>query len=278
MQKKYFYAFTLHVLLFFFSNNLFAQQSVGIGTTTPDYSSMLDITSSSKGLLIPRLTTAQRAAIDSPANGLMLYDTNTKGFWFFNGTSWTTLAVKESKPRSIYIPANGMGYTPNANIAISQFGLNLSTTAGQVSFIMPKPIDWDSTQAFTITIHFSLPSNTTNTIINWRLAAASTMVNTIEVLANSGWDSHNNYITEDAPALNAYASTFGNVAKSQSWTAKWSSTYNTWYFGIGVNTGNNFSFNPMWRFGFIRGSSVSNGETYPGSITINGATISYMAK
>lgn len=47
-----------------------AQSGVGIGTTTPNASAALDVTSTTKGLLIPRMTTAQRTAIASPAAGL----------------------------------------------------------------------------------------------------------------------------------------------------------------------------------------------------------------
>jgi hypothetical protein len=68
-------------------------QSVGIGTNTPAASAMLHINSTNKGLLIPRLTTAQRTAIASPASGLQVYDTNTNSFWYFNGAGWIELAA-----------------------------------------------------------------------------------------------------------------------------------------------------------------------------------------
>lgn len=60
-------------LVLLISISLYAQ--VGIGTTTIDASSVLDVSSSSKGLLMPRLSTAQRDAITSPATGLMIFNT-----------------------------------------------------------------------------------------------------------------------------------------------------------------------------------------------------------
>jgi hypothetical protein len=67
---------------------------VGIGTTNPDGSAALDITSTTKGLLIPRMTTAQRLAIASPVAGLMIYQTDvTAGFYYYNGSSWAIVAA-----------------------------------------------------------------------------------------------------------------------------------------------------------------------------------------
>ena len=66
---------------------------VGINTTSPDASAALDVVSTSTGILIPRMTEAQRAAISSPATGLLVYQTNNaSGFWYFDGSSWTALA------------------------------------------------------------------------------------------------------------------------------------------------------------------------------------------
>lgn len=68
-----------------------AVAQMGIGTTTPDNSSMLDIRSTSKGFLAPRMTTAQRNAIVSPANGLVVYDTDLSLLYFYNGTAWSEI-------------------------------------------------------------------------------------------------------------------------------------------------------------------------------------------
>ncbi len=73
----------------FISNTLIAQ--VGIGTINPDFSSMLDVQSNSKGLLIPRLTSVQRNSISSPAIGLLAFDLDTKSFWFYNVNAWKEL-------------------------------------------------------------------------------------------------------------------------------------------------------------------------------------------
>lgn len=60
---------------------------VGIGTTAPDSSSILDISSTTQGVLIPRLTTVQINAITNPATGLMVYNTDLNEFQFNCGTT-----------------------------------------------------------------------------------------------------------------------------------------------------------------------------------------------
>ncbi|MEP7170775.1 MAG: hypothetical protein ABI855_15510, partial [Bacteroidota bacterium] len=60
---------------------------------TPDASALLDLTSINKGLLAPRMTTAQRIAISSPAAGLLVYDISLSEFYYFNGTIWTPIGT-----------------------------------------------------------------------------------------------------------------------------------------------------------------------------------------
>ncbi len=70
-------------------NNPYAQVGINTDGSNPDNSAMLDVKSTDKGILIPRMTQAQRNAIASPANGLMIYQTdNTPGFYFYDGSTW----------------------------------------------------------------------------------------------------------------------------------------------------------------------------------------------
>tara|TARA_R110000751_G_scaffold69407_3_gene140947 strand:+ start:1472 stop:1735 length:264 start_codon:yes stop_codon:yes gene_type:complete len=64
---------------------------VGIGTTSPDASALLELKSESQGLLTPRMTTAQRNAISNPANGLIVYDTDESALYYFKSSSWSEL-------------------------------------------------------------------------------------------------------------------------------------------------------------------------------------------
>lgn len=96
---------------------------VGINTTVPNASSMLDITSTNKGLLIPRMTSAQRLAIATPATGLMVYETTTNQFFYFDGLVWKPLAIGNT----------GWGITGNSGTAA---GANFIGTTDSVDWVV----------------------------------------------------------------------------------------------------------------------------------------------
>ena len=82
------------IFLFFCLINLTAlfAQDTGVSISTigadPDSSAILDVQSTDKGMLVPRMTTAQRTNINNAATGLLVFDTDTAGFWFYNSTEW----------------------------------------------------------------------------------------------------------------------------------------------------------------------------------------------
>ncbi len=71
--------------------NLSAQNNVGIGTPNPAPSSLVDMQATDRGLLVPRMSTLQRNAINTPAQGLLVYDTDLNCFYYYNATSWLSL-------------------------------------------------------------------------------------------------------------------------------------------------------------------------------------------
>ena len=92
MKNKYLPIIVISFLLMI--SEVWAQ--VGIGTTTPNASAMLDITSTTQGLLAPRMTTIEKNAIASPANGLLVFDTDENIFYFYNGVSWVKIIAENS--------------------------------------------------------------------------------------------------------------------------------------------------------------------------------------
>jgi len=76
---------------------------IGDGTDAPDPNAALEIRSESSGLLLPRLTSAQRAAITSPSAGLVVFDTDNAALMFYDGTSWVQMGAPQDKCPSGYV-------------------------------------------------------------------------------------------------------------------------------------------------------------------------------
>jgi len=97
---------------------IISAQSVAINNNgaVADNSAMLDVSSTTKGILAPRMTTAQRTAIASPANGLFVFDTDTKTFWYFS-TSWKEISL--SGGGSFSLPFTGSFSDPDKIFSIT---------------------------------------------------------------------------------------------------------------------------------------------------------------
>ena len=100
--------------------NAYAQIAVNADGADPDNSSMLDVKSTEKGLLLPRMTLTQRNAITSPATGLLIYQTNvTPGFYYNSGTS--------GSPVWVYV-GSGFGWSLTGNAGTSATTSFIGTT------------------------------------------------------------------------------------------------------------------------------------------------------
>ena len=108
-----------------------AQNNVGIGTTTPNASSILEMQATDKGVLVPRMTTAQRNAIASPANSLLVYDTDFDCYFYYIAatTTWTSLCNSGSGTAGATGPtgANGTNGIDGATGATGTNGIDGAT-------------------------------------------------------------------------------------------------------------------------------------------------------
>jgi Chaperone of endosialidase/Head domain of trimeric autotransporter adhesin len=118
-------------------------QNVGIGTQNPAYSAALEVSSNNKGLLIPRLTTAQKLAIDTPVNGLLIYQTDAAaGFWYYNGATWRAISngaaffcISPYDQASIIY--NDMPDAYGKNFLLNADSINYNTS-GPIGSLQPK--------------------------------------------------------------------------------------------------------------------------------------------
>src|SRR5687768_12004094 len=91
----------LLVLIYLTPANVAGQVSISLDSSPPDPSAMLDVKSTTKGMLIPRMTSMQRDLIVNPATGLLVFDDTTVSFWFYNGMAWTELVEEPPVPNKI---------------------------------------------------------------------------------------------------------------------------------------------------------------------------------
>lgn len=73
-----------------------SQVSISRDGSNAHNSAMLDVSSTSSGLLMPRMTTLQQIQIENPATGLMVFNTDSLNFWYYNGTSWVGLIERNT--------------------------------------------------------------------------------------------------------------------------------------------------------------------------------------
>jgi microcystin-dependent protein len=144
-------------------------QNVGINSdgSAPHSSAMLDIKSTSGGILIPRMTAAQKEVISSPATGLLIYQTNdTPGFYYFNGSLWVSIgtgSVSETDPVFGASAANGITGTNITNWN-SAFGWGNHASAGYLtSFSETDPV-------FSVSAAFGISAGD---ISNWNALTSS---------------------------------------------------------------------------------------------------------
>jgi hypothetical protein len=94
-------------LLMLYSKALIAQVGINTDNSTPNPSAMLDVQSTTKGMLIPRMTSALRAAIGSPVNGLMVYQTDgVSGVYYYNGSVWQRIGDADGSETKVTAGAN----------------------------------------------------------------------------------------------------------------------------------------------------------------------------
>ena len=238
----------------------FAQ--VGIGTITPNASAELDVTSTTKGFLPPRMTQTQRDAIASPAIGLQIYNTTTNTTDFYNGTIWTTSGFSGTLP----ITSGGTGLT-----TVGTNGQVLTSNGTAASWATPNAMVTAATDP-------TFANNSTSSISsNWVKGYAQSLATTpvaFSAYANAattlttGTHTLVNFQAEEFDPTNAFNGTRFNPKVAG---------YYQINFQVGVTNGATGR-----TFADLRKNNVQIARTYdvglnaPQTLTVTGSTLVYM--
>ena len=112
----------------------YGQQGVGISESAiePHTSAILELSSSARGFLAPRMTTIQRNAIVTPAQGLLVFDTDTKSFWYFDSGDWKAIASTALGSGNQLLGMNAAGTANEYKTLSSNPNITITHTAGNI--------------------------------------------------------------------------------------------------------------------------------------------------
>lgn len=126
--------------------------NIGIGPNPPAATALLDVSSTNKGILVPRMTAAQKNAITSPATSLLIYQTDVSpGFYFFDGSAWQSLGggatnnwtnagpgsiinTNSQLPGVVINSTAGFAYGGNIHLGVDAAAANAGDPLGSLSF------------------------------------------------------------------------------------------------------------------------------------------------
>ena len=118
-----------------------AQVGINTDNSTPDASALLDIKSTDKGLLIPRMSSVQRTAISSPAAGLMVYDVTTKTYWYYDNNQWNEIRNGSSRLSALdfldSLPAQTFCLNTTGNFALGSSPISVAIS-GNYAYVVDQ--------------------------------------------------------------------------------------------------------------------------------------------
>lgn len=265
---KLFGVTALAVICLTVSSTIGFSQNIGVNNPTPDASALLDLTSTTKGFLIPRMTSAQRVAIAVPATGLLVYDTSLGLFYYFNGAVWIPLSgssVTADNGLSI-VPANNVRLGGSSLLSNTEVGLNnfnmawngqgsmtIGTNVPATGFLLtmtPNSATWRSGISMTLT-------NAGSTAYGMDVTTGNSNVNGIRVTHSSSSLSSGLY------GIGSILSSTNIVSGYLGYRTGSGNTYGV--FGITGTNAAYVSTNASTWAGFFEGRTVISGESAPTS-------------
>ena len=275
-------------------NKLPNKGSVGIGTQNPNASAILDVDTTGKGVLLPRMTKAQRDIIPSPANSLLIYQTdNTPGFYYYNGSGWRQIfdpSFVYIKGTNLYVGSDPGGATGDSNVVVGN-GLLLNvngysnTAVGDYAMVLNK-----SGRRNTAMGYYSLFANTSalensaygyEALMNSNGGGFNTAIGTRSLLNNNGLA--NTAVGENS-LMSSQAGSANTAIGAYALQATLNGGFNTGIGNQSLKNNTTGQFNTAVGFASMQTNTTGNNNTVIGdsadvgkSSFTNAAAIGYKA-
>ena len=225
-------------------------QNVGIGanTFTPDNSALLELQSTNSGLLLPRMTTAQRDAISNPAQSLLIFNTTTKCFETYVGNVWYTVWCEFTCGTST-VTYDGVTYNTVQIGDQCWLKENLRTTKyndGTSITNITNNSTWTSTTSGAYCCYDNNPSNcdTYGALYNWYAVNTGKLCPSgWHVPSDAEWTTLTNYLSANSTYWCGSNSSY--IAKSLASTTSWNSSTTTCAVGNNLSANNSTGFSAL---------------------------------
>lgn len=271
------------LLLLFFLTTALGLAQVGVNTTTPDPSSMLDVSATNKGVLVPRVslanvTTTTLDGTNTAATGLLIWNTNATtvggngvGFYFFNGTQWMPITQTSTTDHDIY--EVGSTNPPNAinDNKYTEGSLTIGTNTAATGVL---DVD-NATKTTSVDINNTFATNPTGIDVNLTSNAAGktgikTQFNGTAATGNNSFIQNTDNMvgnTNRTAINNDFSGTSSSISTSITGLKNdFKSTSN--YYAILYGVSNSFaSTTNAWGYGMV--NAFSNGGTTPSFGVVN---------
>lgn len=210
-----------------------ASGGVAIGSSSVAASALLDVVSTTKGSLLPRMTTTQQNAISSPATGLIIFNTDSNLFSFYNGSAWGTMSASSGGSGTV---------TSVAQTVPAQFAVGGSpvTTSGTLAITLTNATGV-SNSPIVLSTNGTVSGLTMNGVTTNNVVGASKIVGTTSASAETGLS-----ITGSGSVVESTGASITNTISI-----------------TGTNSGTTFT-------GMATNNATFNGGTYSGPIIAAG--------
>lgn len=175
VEPKRIYAFVLFLMLSSLTLTMASAQSVGINTLNPDPAAALDIQSTTGGLLIPRMTTAQIEALVNPPDGLMVYNSELQNsvmfvqgstYELFNNVATSATTILTGLTPSVWVGINGTTPTDLLGLDIYRFQMDLSNVREMRVIANVTGLTLTSLSSLDIALQYSTDNGTSWNYLN----------------------------------------------------------------------------------------------------------------